>query len=71
LKGSGAFENGVETPRIQVTLSSQIPPDECMSLCLGYMNPAAVNVEEWKHREDEGIVFVPKAGEYLYRVKKP
>jgi hypothetical protein len=26
-------------------------------------------VDEWKDREDEGILYVPKAGEILYRVK--
>jgi nickel-dependent lactate racemase len=70
LKGSGTFENGVERPRIQVTLASQIPPEDCARLNLGYMDPASINVEAWQNREDEGILFVPKAGEYLYRVKQ-
>jgi hypothetical protein len=26
-------------------------------------------VDEWKDREDEGILYVPKAGEILYRMK--
>jgi nickel-dependent lactate racemase len=69
LKGSGTFENGIETPRITVTLGSKIPPDECTQLNLGYMDPASINLAEWQHREDEGILYVPKAGEYLYRVK--
>ena len=69
LKGSGTFENGIETPRITVTLASQIPPDECAILNLGYMDPASINVEDWQNREDEGVLYVPKAGEYLYRVK--
>jgi hypothetical protein len=69
LKGSGAYENGVETPRIQVTLASQIPPEDCARLNLGYMDPACINLDEWTNREDEGILFVPKAGEYLYRIK--
>jgi nickel-dependent lactate racemase len=69
LKGSGIFENGIETARINVTLASKIPPEECAQLNLGYMDPASINVDEWLHREDEGILYVPKAGEYLYRVK--
>jgi hypothetical protein len=26
-------------------------------------------MEEWKDWEDEGILYVPKAGEWLYRLK--
>jgi nickel-dependent lactate racemase len=69
LKGSGTYENGIETPRIQVTLASQIPPEDCARLNLGYLDPAAINVDDWTDRGDEGILYVPKAGEYLYRVK--
>jgi nickel-dependent lactate racemase len=69
LKGSGAYENGIELPRIQVTLASQISPDDCARLNLGYMDPSHINIEAWTHREAEGILFVPKAGEYLYRIK--
>ncbi len=69
LKGSGTFENSTETPRIQVTLASQIPPDECATLNLGYIDPARIRADDWKDREDEGILYVPKAGEVLYRLK--
>ncbi len=69
LKGAGTYENGIETPRIRVTLASQISPEDCARLNLGYLDPATINVDEWTGREDEGILFVPKAGEYLYRVK--
>jgi nickel-dependent lactate racemase len=69
LKGSGTYENGIETPRITVTLASQIPPEDCARLNLGYLDPATINIDEWKDRTDEGILYVPKAGEYLYRVR--
>ena len=69
LKGSGVMENGIERPRIQVTLSSPIPEPDCAQLNLGYLDPHAVNPVEWQGREDEGILFVPHAGEMLYRVK--
>jgi nickel-dependent lactate racemase len=69
LKGSGTYENGIETPRIQVTLASQIPPEDCARLNLGYLDPTTINIEAWTDRTDEGILYVPKAGEYLYRVK--
>ncbi len=69
LKGAGTFEGGREIPRIQVTLATQVPPDECQALNLGYQDPAGIRVEDWQNREEEGILFVPKAGEYLYRLK--
>jgi len=70
LRGSGVFENGVEKARITVTLSSRIPPEDCQKLSLGYLNPDTVAVAEWQNREDKGILFVPKAGEMLYRWKR-
>lgn len=69
LKGAGTYENGIEIPRIRVTLASQISPEDCARLNLGYIDPSIINIDEWTGREDEGILFVPKAGEYLYRVK--
>ncbi len=70
VRGGGTFENGLEKPRINVTLATGIPEARCKKIGLGYMNPAAVNVDEWKGREAEGILYVPRAGEMLYRVKK-
>jgi nickel-dependent lactate racemase len=70
LRGVGTFENGVERPRIQVTLATGIPRERCERIGLGYVDPATVNVEEWRDREAEGILVVPRAGEMLYRVKE-
>ncbi len=70
VRGSGVWENGVEKPNVKVTLASQIPPEDCARLNLGYLDPANIDLEEWKDREDEGILYVPKAGEILYRLKK-
>jgi nickel-dependent lactate racemase len=69
LRGSGVFIDGVERARIAVTLASLISADECARLALGYRDPATIDPAEWQGREDEGILFVPKAGETLYRVR--
>ena len=69
LRGSGVMENGIENPNVHVTLASKITPDDCARLNLGYLDPAKVNVGEWEGREDEGVLYVPKAGEILYRLK--
>jgi len=70
LRGVGTFENGVENPRIQVTLATGIPEERCRHVNLGYLDPATIDMTEWEGREDEGILVVPKAGEMLYRMNK-
>lgn len=69
VRGAGVFENGVEKCRVRVTLASQIPPEMCERINLGYRDPATIDVESFANREDEGILLVRKAGEMLYRLK--
>jgi nickel-dependent lactate racemase len=68
VKGVGRFENGVEKPRMNVVLATQIPEHVCAQINLGYRDPQTVRSEEWQEREAEGVLFVPKAGEVLYRL---
>ncbi len=70
LKGAGTYEDGVERPRIQVTLATGISEDECRSVNLGYRDPKTIDFAAFQGREAEGTLFIPKAGEYLYRVKR-
>ena len=71
LCGIGEFdaESGVEQPRIKVTLATGVPEERCHKVNLGYLDPADINLDEWRDREDEGILLVPKAGEMLYKIK--
>jgi nickel-dependent lactate racemase len=69
LRGIGSYENGVERPRIQVTLATRIPRERCERVNLGYLDPETVEIDAWHDRLDEGTLLVPKAGEMLYRVK--
>ena len=69
LRGSGVMEGGVERPNVRVTLASRLSEADCARLNVGYMDPDTVNVDDWRDREAEGILLVPKAGETLYRVK--
>jgi nickel-dependent lactate racemase len=71
VRGIGTFVNGVERPRIRVTLATQIPEAVCRAVNLGYRDPRSINVADYQDREDEGILYVPKAGEMLYRLKEP
>ena len=59
----------VEKANVGLTLASKIPPAECARLNLGYRDPATINPAEWQNREDEGYLYVPKAGEMLYKVR--
>ena len=71
VRGQGVFEDGVENCRAKVTLATKIPPEVCESINLGYRDPATINVDDYKDREDEGVLFIPKAGEMLYKLKAP
>jgi hypothetical protein len=69
LRGSGVMENGAEKPNVRVTLASKISAEDCKRLNLGYLDPSTIDIEEWKNRESEGVLYVPKAGEILFRMK--
>ncbi len=69
--GLGTFENGVEKFRIKVTLATGLPRELCAKINLGYRDPATLNLDDFAHRESEGVLLVPKAGEMLYRLKNP
>lgn len=70
VKGMGSYDaaSGLESPRIQVTLATAIPEERCRRINLGYRDYHAINPQEWQGREDEGYLFVPHAGEVLYRL---
>jgi len=70
LRGSGEMVNGRESPNVRVTLASRISTEDCARLNLGYLDPNQIHTQEWQNREQEGILYVPKAGERLYRLKQ-
>jgi len=73
VKGLGQYDavSKVETPRIRVTLATGIAKERCERINLGYLDPATIDINEWKGREREGILVVPRAGEVLFRVRQP
>ena len=70
VRGIGQFENGVEQCRARVTLATGIPEAVCRQISLGYRDPASLRFEDYANREADGILFVPKAGEMLFHLKK-
>jgi len=71
VRGIGRMEGGIEKPRVSVTLATGIPEDVCRAVNLGYRDPASIDVADYENREDEGVLYVPKAGEMLYRLENP
>jgi hypothetical protein len=71
VRGLGSYdaESGVEKPRVNVTLATQISPERCANLGLGYLNPNAIDPDTWE-ANGEGYLRVPKAGEILYRLEE-
>ena len=69
VRGLGTYCNGVEKPRIRVTLATGIPQERCRRIHLGYLDPKTVRIAEWLNREKEGLLVVPHAGEVLHRLK--
>ncbi len=70
VRGIGTYENGVEKCRVQVTLATGIPREICEQINLGYRDPATINPADYADREDESILYVPKAGEMLYHLRR-
>ncbi len=70
LRGSGHLEGDIERTTVKVTLASKTTSEDCARLTLGYLDPAAIKIVDWQHREEEGILYVPRAGEFFYRVEK-
>lgn len=69
VKGVGRFDQGVETPRVDVVLATKIPEARCRRINLGYLDPATVRPDDYANRESEGMLVVPKAGETLFRLR--
>lgn len=67
VKGIGRYEDGREEPRINVVLATGIPKEEAEHINLGYLDPKSVKPEDYT---GEGVLVVPKAGEYLYKLKE-
>ena len=70
VRGIGTMENGIEKPRIEVVLASSLTEEQCRKINLGYMDYRLIELDAYKNREEDGILFVDRAGEILHRVKK-
>jgi nickel-dependent lactate racemase len=71
LTGLGTYdpETGNETRRMRVTLATGISSERCRKINLAYLDPGSIDINEWRGREEQGILVVPHAGEVLYRLR--
>jgi nickel-dependent lactate racemase len=67
LRGAGTYDpDEGERCRIEVTLATGIDASTTRSLSLSYLDPRAIDVEEWSR--DPDTLVVHDAGEILYRL---
>ncbi len=73
LRGAGSYDAaaGQDRPRIRVSLASGLSRQECEAVGLGYRDPASIDVAGFAGREHEGVLLVGRAGEQLYRLRRP
>jgi hypothetical protein len=75
LRGAGTYDpaTGVESLRIQVTLATSISRQECEALNLGWRDWRDIDVPAWEAEAqgDPDCLVVHRAGEQLYRLRRP
>jgi nickel-dependent lactate racemase len=71
VKGAGTYDASTasESPRITVTLATGIPEERCRRINLGYLDPGTIDPGDWADREDACLLYVPHAGEVLFRLR--
>ncbi|MCL2349002.1 MAG: lactate racemase domain-containing protein [Planctomycetaceae bacterium] len=69
VRGLGTYENGIEKPRITVTLATGISKEKTEQVALHYRDWRSMNIDSYRNREHEGILVVDHAGEVLHRVR--
>jgi len=69
MRGLGTYDpdTGEERLRVNVTLATQIPPDVCAAINVGYLDPASVDLDAL--RADPATTVIDNAGEVLFRLR--
>jgi len=70
VRGDAIYQDGVETPRIHVSLASRIPKERCENVGLRYCDPDSVDLSWWETCTDPDYLYVPNAGEHLFKLIK-
>lgn len=56
VRGSGEMAKGIENPNVHVILSSKISAGDCARMNPSYLDPERINIEEWRNREQDGVL---------------
>ena len=70
VRGKATFEQDVETPRITLTLASQVSRERCERMGLQYRSLESIDLDAWRTSRSEEVLFVAKAGECLLKLKR-
>lgn len=69
LRGQGTYSaEAGEQCRITVTLATGISEERCRAMNLNYADPATLDIDGFP-KDDDDYLFIPHAGEMLFRVK--
>jgi hypothetical protein len=69
VRGVGTFRNGVEHPRVRVTLATSLSEEVCTGVNLGYRDFRSIDLDAWRSRQGDDLLVVENAGQNLYRLK--
>ena len=64
--GVGTYSDGVERPRIRVRLATSLSEQMCRSVNLEYADYRELDPAAYRHREQDGVLYVDHAGEILH-----
>lgn len=70
VRGIGEYKDGVEKCRVKVTLATGIPKEVCDEINMGYLDWREIDPSDYANREEEGVLYVPKAGEMLFHLRQ-
>ncbi len=70
LRGVGTWHDGIERPRITVTLATGISREECQQLNLNYADYRTIDPQRLAAGDDSECLVIPRAGEFLYRLRE-
>jgi len=69
LRGVGTYVDGVERPRITVTLATGLSRAECEAINLKYADYRTIDPQTLADAGDPECLVIPRAGEFLYRLR--
>jgi nickel-dependent lactate racemase len=70
VRGTGTYAGGMERPDVNLVLATSIPEEVCRRINVGYLDPAGIDPRDYMNKEEQGILYVDRAGEILHRLER-